>query len=47
MNDDEYAFLDSNVLIYSVSNDIVKKQRAIEAKIISSFLPKSSANPLM
>jgi len=30
MNDDEYSFLDSNVLIYTVSNDIVKKQRAIE-----------------
>ena len=30
MIDDEYAFLDTNILIYSVSNDVAKKQRAIE-----------------
>jgi len=30
MNDDEYTFLDSNVLIYTVSNDAAKKQRAVE-----------------
>jgi predicted nucleic acid-binding protein len=49
MNDDEYAFLDTNVLIYSVSNNVAKKQCAIELldKKMSSFLHKSSANPLM
>ena len=49
MNDDEYTFLDSNVLIYTVSNDVAKKQRAVELldKKMSSFLHKSSANPLM
>ncbi len=30
MNDDKYAFLDTNILIYTVSNDVAKKQRAIE-----------------
>jgi len=30
MNDDEYTFLDSNVLIYTISNDVAKKQRAVE-----------------
>jgi predicted nucleic acid-binding protein len=29
-DDDKYAFLDTNVLIYSVSNDVAKKQRAVE-----------------
>jgi predicted nucleic acid-binding protein len=30
MNDDKYNFLDSNILIYSVSNVVAKKHRAIE-----------------